>query len=184
MESLLKIYAWGSGLVVASCASYLTAVLAAAVPAPKDLLCTMSLGFCLPPKVIEFGATDIDRIVDRDGVGQGPGEHQIGMLHNKVEPNRERPNMVKYKIATDVPGNFQLKILYASSTPTRPVELYVNDAKVASNALAESTGGWDNKDRKWSEEHKVILNAGDNTLMIKRSSIFPHLSKLRFTQVK
>lgn len=176
MDKLLKIYNWASGILIAFLASYLTGVLTAVIPPPKDLLCTISLGFCPPPKIISFGATDVDMIVDRDGVGQGPGQNQIGMLHNRVDDNEERSNMVKYRFVTDLPGEYQLQILYASNI-SRSVELIVNDELVASNALSKATGGWDNKDRQWSEIYPVLLEAGDNTLMLRRSSVFPHLSK-------
>ena len=115
-------YGWVSGILVAFLASYLTGVLSELVPPPKDLLCKISLGFCPPPAVIVFGATDIDRIIDRDGVGQGPGENQIGMLHNRVDPNVERPNMVKYKLTSASSGAFKLRVLYASPNE-RPVEI-------------------------------------------------------------
>jgi hypothetical protein len=187
MDKLLKVYAWASGIVVAFIASYLTGVLTAVIPPPKDLLCKLSLGFCPPAKVIAFSATDVDLIVDHDGVGQGSGQNQIGMLHNRVDPNVEtnvgRPNMVKYKFTTDVPGAYQLKVFYASPN-SRSVELFVNDEQVASDALAKPTGGGDNQDRRWSTEYPVKLNSGDNTLLVKRSSVFPHLSKFELTQVR
>ena len=183
MDKLLKVYTWVSGIVVAFLASYLTGVLTAVIPPPKDLLCELSLGFCPPPKIIAFGATDIDMIVDRDGVGQGPGQNQIGMLHNRVDENVERRNMVKYRFSTDVPGEFQLKILYASAL-SRPVTIIVNDEVIVSSALEEATGGWDNEDRKWSKVYPIRLRIDENTLLLKRSNVFPHLSKFELTQIR
>ncbi len=90
--------------------------------------------------------------------------------------------MVKYRFDATSSGEFVLRIFYAAYTP-RPVEIFVNDNKIASNALAESTGGWDNKDRLWSAKYKVTLKSENNTLMLKRNSIFPHLSKFELTQV-
>jgi hypothetical protein len=182
MNSLIKVYAWLSGIVVAFSATYLTAIIATLAPPPKELLCTLGLGFCPLPKVISFNATDIDRISDRDGVGQGPGENQIGMLHNRVDPNVERSNMVTYKFVTETPGDYKLRVFYASPAP-RSVDIFANGIPVAGNALSEPTGGGDNKDRKWSPDYLMKLPAGENTLMVKRSSVFPHLSKFEITQL-
>ncbi len=180
---MLKIYRWVSGVVVAFLASYLTLVLTAVVPAPKDLLCKVSLGFCPPPAIIVFGATDIDRIVDHDGVGQGPDQNQIGMLYNRLDPNIDRKNMVKYKFASGSAGNFNLRVLYASPDE-RPVEITVNDIPLVPDALKRSTKGIYNADREWSNNYLVTLKAGDNTLMFTRPHPFPHLSKIELTQVQ
>lgn len=154
--TLVKTYAWLSGIIVAFLASYLTAVLATVVPAPKEALCKLSLGFCPEPKVIEFSAVDIDRIMDREGVGQAIGSSQIGMLHNAVEQNYRRPNMVKYRVHVEAAGNFTLRVLYASNEE-RPTDIYVNDTLVAADALRPTTGGWENQHRVWSQESKFHL---------------------------
>jgi len=182
-ETLFKVYGWISGILVAFMASYLTGVLSEVVPAPKELMCKSSLGFCPSPVVMSFGATDIDKIVDRDGVGQGVGQHQIGMLHNRTDPSIERSNMVKYRFDADVAGSYKLRVFYAAASP-RPVEISVNDADVSGNALSKVTGGWDNKDREWSSAFDVTLKEKKNSLMLKSPSIFPHLSKFEFTQVR
>ena len=181
MNSLFKVYAWISGIAVAFLATYLTTILTAVIQPPKELLCELGLGFCASPKVISFNATDIDRIVDHDGVGQGPGDHQIGMLHNRVDPNVERSNMVTYKFANDTPGDFKLKVFYASPE-SRGVEIFANGSPVSTNALSKITNGRDNKHRQWSPCYSLKLQAGDNTLMVKREGVFPHLSKFELTQ--
>jgi hypothetical protein len=182
-SSLLKAYGWLSGIIVAFLGSYVTGVLTAVIPPPKEMLCKMSLGFCPAPKVIAFSAVDIDRIIDREGVGQGIGSSQIGMLHNAVEPNVRRPNMVRYRIAVDAAGKYALRILYASSE-SRPVAIHVNDTEVSNNALEATTGGWDNQNRAWSATYTVSLNAGDNSIMLRRPDVFPHLSKFELTQAR
>lgn len=178
----LKGYTWLSGIVIAFLASYLMAVLTAIVPAPKVFLCKLSLGFCPEPKIIAFSAVDIDRIIDHDGVGQAVNTSQIGMLHNHVNPNVQRPNMVKYRVTSDVSGNYKLRILYAAGEE-RPVQIYVNDNKVAADALRKTTDGWDNQHRTWYPDITVHLNKGENTLMLTRANIFPHLSKFELIQV-
>ena len=180
---MLKIYTWFSGVLVAFLATYLTGVLTTVVPAPKALLCKLSLGFCPAPEIISFGATDIDRIIDHDGVGQGIGENEIGMLHNRVDQNDDRPNMVKYRFTSAAGGAFDLHVLYASPNE-RPVTIAVNDIEVDSSALKRSTNGTVNKDRQWSPLYRVTLRAGENTLMFKRSAVFPHLSKIELTQAR
>ena len=183
MTKLLKVYAWLSGIIVAFLASYLTAVLSTVIPPPKELMCKLSLGFCPPPKQIVFQATEIDRIIDRQDVGQGPGQNQIGMLHNRVDDNQRRPNMVKYRIATDTPGNYRLRVYYASPEQ-RPVEIHVNDERLSADFMLASTRGGDNANRDWSDPIQVVLRPGDNTVMFKRSDVFPHLSRIELTEVR
>lgn len=182
-SSLLKAYGWLSGIIVAFLGSYVTGVLTAVIPPPKEMLCKISLGFCPAPKVITFSAVDVDRIIDREGVGQGIGSSQIGMLHNAVEPNVRRPNMVKYRVNVDGPGKYSLRILYASNEK-RPVAIHVNDAEVSNEALGTTTGGWDNQNRAWSVTYSVSLNSGDNSLMLRRPDVFPHLSKFELIQTR
>lgn len=177
----VKLYAWLSGIVVAFLASYLAAVLTAVIPAPKDLLCKLSLGYCTP-KVITFAAVDPARMADRAGVGQAVGTNQIGMLHNALEDDsRDRPNMVKYRITSDIKSPYNLRIFYAAGEE-RPVHLYVNDEEVAADALRPPTGGWDNQHRRWSPALKINLKQGENTLMVKRDHVFPHLSEFELTE--
>ncbi len=183
MSALLKLYAWLSGILVAFAASYLTAVLSAVVPPPKALLCKLGLGFCPAPKQIVFQATDMDRIVDRQDVGQGPGQNQIGMLHNRVDPNERRPNMVKYRIASEGPASYRLRVYYASPEK-RPVEVHLNDERVVPQYLTESTGGGDNVHRDWSSPVTIRLRDGSNTLMFRRADVFPHLSKIELTEMR
>lgn len=183
MAGLLKLYIWISGVLVAFAASYLTAVLSAMIPAPKELLCRVGLGFCAPPTQIVFQATDIDRIVDRQDVGQGPGQNQIGMLHNRVDPNLPRPNMVKYQVVSKEPAKYRLRVYYASHA-SRPVEVLVNDEHVASQYMSDATGGGDNVNRKWSDPIEVSFRSGINTVMFKRSNVFPHLSKIELTEIR
>jgi len=178
----IKVYAWLSGILVAFIMSYVTGVISEVVPAPKLLMCKLSLGFCPPAMIVSFGATDIDKIVDREGVGQGAGQHQIGMLHNRTDPNMERSNMVKYRFDSGSTGNYKFRIYYASASK-RPIQIFINDIKVSLNALNKSTGGWENKDREWSQEYDVVLKDKNNHLMLKSKSIFPHLSKFNFVQV-
>ena len=182
-SSLLKAYGWLSGIIVAFLGSYVTGVLTTVIPPPKEMLCKLSLGFCSAPKVIAFSAVDIDRIVDREGVGQGIGSSQIGMLHNAVESNARRPNMVKYRITTEAPGMYSLRVLHASNE-RRPVAIHVDDAEVSNDALGATTGGWDNQNRTWSTTYSVSLNAGDNSLMLRRPDVFPHLSKFELIQAR
>ena len=183
MEKFKKVYVWLSGILVAFLATYLTAVLTTVVPPPKDLLCKAKLGFCPAPIILTFSATDTDRIVDRDGVGQGPGEQQIGMLHNRVVPDAsERRNSVTYQV-NDLPaGNYRLRVLYAAAS-SRPVDILVNNEIVQEGALHEPTGGWNNDDRRWSPSIEVKLKEGANRILLRRESVFPHLSKIELTQV-
>jgi hypothetical protein len=177
-----KAFLWLGGLLLAFVGTYITAVLNAVIPAPKALLCELSLGFCPSPTVITFGATDTDYIVDRGGVGQAIAEDQIGMLHNQVLQNSRRANMVKYRVLVETAGEYDLEILYASAE-SRPVELRVNAQLVENSALQSTTRGWTNEYREWSPAYRVSFVAGNNDLLIRRDDVFPHLSKIRLTQV-
>ncbi len=177
-----KAFLWLGGILLAFAGAYITAVLNAVIPAPKELLCKMSLGFCPAPIVIAFGATDTDYIVDKSGVGQAIAEDQIGMLHNQVVQNFRRANMVKYRVRVESAGEYDLTILYASAE-SRPVELRVNAQLVQASALQSTTRGWTNEFREWSPAYRVSLVAGDNDLLIRRDDVFPHLSKIKLTQV-
>lgn len=183
MTNFFKLYAWLSGIIVAFLASYLTAVLSTVIPPPKELMCKLSLGFCPPANKIVFQATEIDRIIDKQDVGQGIGQNQIGMLHNRVDNNERRPNMVKYRVTTNAPGSYQLRVYYASPEP-RPVEVHINDERVSTGFMSASTQGGDNANRDWSDPISVVLRLGDNTVMFKRSDVFPHLSRIELTEVR
>jgi len=181
-QRIKKAYGWLSGIVVAFLATYITAVLAAVIPAPKDMLCKLSLGFCPKPESISFWAVDSDYIVDRRDVAQAVSPNQIGMLHNSTIDMKQRPNMVKYRIPATVAGSYELRIFYAANEQ-RPVELIFNDQTISDAALVSTTGGWDNENRKWSDVYPVTVVAGDNYLLIKRDQVFPHLSKVKLVQV-
>jgi hypothetical protein len=186
---MAKMCLWLGGILLAFAGAYVTAVLNAVIPAPKVLVCKLSLGFCpVPrvitpvPRVITFGATDTDYIVAKTGVGQAIGEDQIGMLHNQVVQNGGRPNMVTYRVRLESAGEYDLTILYASAEP-RPVELRINTELVQANALASATRGWTNEFREWSPAYRVRLSEGNNDLLIRRDNVFPHLSKIKLSQV-
>ncbi len=179
---LLKVLGWLSGIVVAFLGTYITGVLTAIVPAPKEALCKLSLGFCPAPEIIAFSAVDIEKIVDRDGVGGAIAGNQIGMLHNEVVDNKQRSNMIKYRISVASAGSYKLRILY-SSNESRPLSVHVNDTVVTNDALRETTGGWNNENRCWSLPYVVSLKEGDNFIMLRRPSVFPHLVKLQLVQI-
>lgn len=182
MQVLAKAYIWFSGIAVAFLASYLTGVLTAIVPAPKNLLCNLKLGFCQPPYSLTFSATDIDRIKFPENVGQSPAPDQIGMLNNKVIPDEsDRSNSVSYQLDDLPEGKYNLNVLYASAV-SRPVEVLANNRLVASSALAETTRGWSNNYREWSAAIPIEFTEKGKMLTIRRASVFPHLSKIQFTQ--
>lgn len=177
-----KAFLWLGGILLAFAGAYITAVLNAVIPAPKELLCKLSLGYCAAPRVIMIGATDVDYIVAKSGVGQAITEDQIGMLHNQVFQNLPRSNMVTYRIRAELAGEYDLVILYAAAE-SRPVELRINAQLVQTQALEATTRGWTNEFREWSPAYRLRLVAGDNDLLIRRDAVFPHLSKIKLSQV-
>ena len=164
--------------------AYAGAIVADFIPAPKEVLCKLSLGYCPDIEIISFLAVDADRIQRKSGVGQSPGEDQIGMLHNNVaEQNAVRPNMVEYGFNAENSGKYLMEIYYASDQDRIVDEVIVNDIEYKETTLGKKLGGWDNDDRDWTPPVTVILNDGENTIVLSSKSIFPHLSKIKFSQV-
>ena len=135
---------------------------------------------------IEFSA--LDRINgEYPNVAASPYPRQIGMLHNRVvdtsagdirADNAERPNEVSYVFEAPRKGTYKFRILYASVNE-RSIDVYVNSFFIT-NTLKDTTPCWDNKCRTWSPPLCVRLNAGENSLKLKRATPFPHLSRMEF----
>ncbi len=92
------------------------------------------------------------------------------------------PNQVEYDLDFPAPGRYKVEALYAAAE-VRPVELAVNGQKIATG-LNGSTGSWATSSAVWSELAEIsVERQGNNTIALTATSIFPHISALRFTPI-
>jgi len=105
---------------------------------------------------------------DREGYGKG-----IGVLVNAGN----YPNFTEYGVTVPASGLYQLDLRYASGDP-RPIRVFVNGTRVASNAAGAVTGGFFPDQQQWKAEGVFRLAPGKNWIRLERTSFFPHIDKL------
>jgi hypothetical protein len=89
----------------------------------------------------------------------------------------------KYKVEALQTGQYRLDALYSSNEPT-PISVTANGQKVAENALAEPTGGWELKFQRWQRIGDFELREGLNFLRLTvKAGNFPRLDRLRLYRV-
>jgi hypothetical protein len=72
-------------------------------------------------------------------------------------------------------GQYNLYVEYAAAT-ARPVYITVNN-KTISNAANAATGCWDVTCQQLLIQGGVTLRSGVNTIVVRRTSVFPHIRK-------
>ncbi len=93
-----------------------------------------------------------------------------------------RPNAAEWVFTVDRAGRFRFQTEYAAAS-ARPVVIAINGIVVRSGAMATATGCWETNCQKWIEEGEVTLPAGQITMRVSRSDVFPHIRAFRFTPV-
>jgi len=114
----------------------------------------------------------------------GPMAAQYGadtLINDPPNIAHEETAIWRFMVA-DPPVDLAWSICYAAGE-SRPVEFYLNDVLIKSNAAAETTGGWTVNDRKCIMQGRVSLKRGENTVRIHRNDVFPHIWRITFNQI-
>ncbi len=115
------------------------------------------------------------------------GEHNLriaqlsrdGIAVNVLETMTPVDQWAKYKIEAPEDGAYVIEAFYSSGEKT-PLLVEMNGAAVATDALTQTTGGWDLKFERWEQAARCDLRAGLNFLRITaKQGSFPHLDRLR-----
>lgn len=115
-------------------------------------------------------------------VAAGPVlQYGSGVLLN-APPFPEINNCAEYRVVVPSAGLYRLEIEYAA-LHSRPVSVLINGSRVATGAISEVTGCWYVECQRWSVVGDFALNAGENSLLLDRDAVFPHIRALRLTRV-
>lgn len=104
------------------------------------------------------------------------------IVHNAAPYFSGTPNEVEYRITVDSGGTYDLSVQLAALEP-RPVDIVLNGTVAFRDALAVTSGSWNQSDAKWFSVGRLYLQPGNNSLVVKRADAFPHLLTLRLTPV-
>jgi caspase domain-containing protein len=102
------------------------------------------------------------------------------IVHNAAPYVAGTPNEVEYRITVVEGGAYELSVQLAAAEP-RPVDIVLNGAVAFKNALAVTSGSWNQSDAKWFRAGRLFLQPGVNSLIIRRADAFPHLLTVRLT---
>ena len=130
---------------------------------------------------ISIEATLYSRGCDIAPASGQAAQYGRGVIVN-APPYNSRPNCAEYQFHAPSKGLYRLEIEYAAAQ-SRPVQVVLNRVLVNRGALSATTGCWTPNCQRWTVVGQYHLRAGNNTLLIKRSDVFPHIRALRFLQV-
>jgi hypothetical protein len=120
------------------------------------------------------------------------GEHNLriaqlsrdGIAVNVLETMTPLDQWAKYKIDVPEDGQYVIDAFYSTGEKT-PLLVEVNGATVATDALGQTTGGWDLKFERWEQVASCDFRSGLNFLRITaKQGSFPHLDRLRVRRVR
>ncbi len=94
----------------------------------------------------------------RDFTNYGP---EIGVVYNAGP----LPNVAEYDVELAAGGTYLLALRYAAAE-SRPLDIFVDGAKLKSNAAAAVTGSWQPDTQTWSIESPLSLALGKHVLRI------------------
>jgi hypothetical protein len=126
--------------------------------------------FCTTFKAENFDGEHNLRIaqLSKDGVGV-----------NVLETLTPVDQWAKYKIEAPEDGAYIIEAFYASDEKT-PLLVEMNGTAAATDALSDTTGGWDLKTERWEQVARCDMRVGLNFLRITaKQGAFPRLDRLR-----
>jgi hypothetical protein len=115
------------------------------------------------------------------------GEHNLriaqlsrdGIAINVLETMTPVDQWAKYTIEAPEDGQYVIEAFYSTGEKT-PLLVEMNGTAVATDALSQTTGGWDLKFERWEQVARCDLRSGLNFLRITaKQGSFPHLDRLR-----
>lgn len=89
------------------------------------------------------------------------------------------PAYVIYEVILPRDGNYELWVRYATRE-VRPVEIYIDDILIKSEALIKFTRGWYHIDSRWFKESEIRTKKGKHTLkFVAKKTPFPHIDSIK-----
>jgi hypothetical protein len=104
-------------------------------------------------------------------------------IHNAAPYHPRTPNEVEYQFRLEKGGDYELLVELAAEQP-RPVNILVNGVMVYRDVLNVTTGTWHQSGARWFSVGRVNFRRGDNSLVIHRDDVFPHIVRLRLTSIQ
>jgi len=94
------------------------------------------------------------------------------------------PAYAAYRITFPQKGVYELWIKYATMDK-RPVDVYLDEKLVKSNAMSYLTSGWALQYSEWFREAQITVTPGGHFLkLIADKNLFPHISEIKFIYKK
>jgi len=89
------------------------------------------------------------------------------------------PAYAAYAITLPYDGNYELWVRYATQQE-RPVDIYLDNALIKSEALIKFTPGWHYAEAQWSKEADIEAKNGKHTLkLVAEKTPFPHIDLIK-----
>jgi hypothetical protein len=106
-----------------------------------------------------------------------------GVSVDVIETQTPTAQWVKYKFEVPATADYRLEALYSTDEST-PLAVQVNGKTVATDALAEPTGGWELDHQCWATLATFELREGLNFIRINaKEGNFPRVDRLRLSVV-
>ncbi len=112
-------------------------------------------------------------VMDTNRYGKG-----IGIIGNRISSE----NFAEYNINVKRAGSHLIELRYAAQK-ARPGQLLVDGKVIITNALSQTSGGWNPEHQQWFVEGQVMISAGKHTLRIQSEPMMSHIDKVRLTPV-
>ena len=107
-----------------------------------------------------------------------------GIAINVLETMTPVDQWAKYTIEAPQDGQYVIEAFYSTGEKT-PLLVEMNGAAVATDALSQTTGGWDLKFERWEQVARCDLRSGLNFLRLTaKKGSFPHLDRLRVRRAR
>src|SRR3954454_7605409 len=106
-----------------------------------------------------------------------------GVSVDVIETQTPTAQWVKYKFEVPATADYRLEALYSTDEST-PLAVQVNGKTVATDALSDSTGGWDLDHQRWQTAATFEMREGLNFVRLNaKEGNFPRIDRLRLILV-
>lgn len=129
--------------------------------------------------VVTVVAKNFDANQSRN-VGTTP-KYGPNLIHN-FPPQQDHPNKAVYRFGRSVSsasGEYTLSVCYAAAEP-RPFKVTLNGTVIPTKAGEIKTGGWFEGDVRCIPHGGPVPLQNDNTLVLERDHMFPHIKWITF----
>jgi len=102
-----------------------------------------------------------------------------GWLETENEKDSEAESRAKCAVRVQREAKYEIFVTYAANE-SRPVRMTLNEQIIDENALAASTGGWNEPNQKEQSIGVWPVPSGENTLEFYAIHPIPHIQRIRF----